>query len=398
MSTIQLPVQLPEPFPAHAPEVLADPYAALASLRRMGSCLIDPGTNRWFLLGYENVIAGLSQIVRGNPQGPDRRPQFPSNPFAADGPPHAGPRRLLVPTFTNRAVNRFRDRAQAIVDAVLDAKAGGGELRVVDELGFRLPYTLTCDILGVPDVENRDDLRTWTWKIQQLLDPFLPEEALQECTVAAGHLAEHLRGVLAWKRDNRGDDLLTTILDAADDGSVLREEQVLAFVHTIYLAGMHTTVNQTALTLLSFMRDRDQWDLLVREPSLLENAVEEALRFEPTAQYMRRTTESDIDICGTVIPTGTDVICWIASANRDEQYWGDTAATFDIRRPDARTHVAFGFGPHVCMGSWLARLELQIVIRSILERFPNTTMPDQQIVWESSCLRGPEELVLELRP
>ena len=93
MTTIQVPVQLSEPFRAHDPEVLADPYAALADLRELGDCVIDPGTGRWFLLGFDHVVAGLSQIVRGNPSGPDRRPQFPANPFAADGPPHAGPRR-----------------------------------------------------------------------------------------------------------------------------------------------------------------------------------------------------------------------------------------------------------------------------------------------------------------
>jgi cytochrome P450 len=306
----------------------------------VGPCVIDPGTGRWFLLGYEHVAAGLSQIVRGQPSGPDRRVHFPGNPFAADGPPHAGPRRLIVPTFTNRSVKGFRDRAQAIVDEVLDTKRNGGELRVVDELGFRLPYTLTCDILGVPDVDIRDDLRTWTWKCQQLLDPFLSDEQLQDCMAASGNLAGHLREVLEWKRGHLDDDLLSMIIRAADDGSVLRQEQVLAYVHTLYLAGMHTTVNQTALTLMSLMQQRDQWELLRAEPSLLENAVEEALRFEPTAQYMRRTTETDVEISGVQIPAGVDVLCWIASANRDERRWGPTAGRLDIRRADAdHAHV-----------------------------------------------------------
>jgi cytochrome P450 len=398
MTTMVRPVPLAEPFRPHTPDYLADPYRHLAELRAMGPCVIDPGTGLWFLLGYEHVAAGLSQIVRGHPDGPDRRPHFKGNPFAADGPPHAGPRRVIVPTFTNRAVNRFRDRAQAIVDDVIDPKGDGAELRVVGELGFRLPYTLTCELLGVPDVEaSREDLRVWTWKCQQLLDPFLPDDELRDCMAASAELAGHLGEVLEWKRDHLGDDLLSTILNASDDGSVLRSDQVLAYVHTLYLAGMHTTVNQIALMLRALMNQRDQWELLRADPTLLDGTVEEALRFEPTAQFMRRTTETEVDIHGVRIPPHTGVVCWIASANRDEARWGDSADRLDIRRPDARSHVAFGFGPHVCIGAWLARLELQIVLRALVERFPNTTMPAQQVAWDSVALRGPEELVLELK-
>jgi cytochrome P450 len=92
------------------------------------------------------------------------------------------------------------------------------------------------------------------------------------------------------------------------------------------------------------------------------------------------------------------VVCWIASANRDEAQWGATADDFDITRSNARQHVAFGKGPHVCLGSWLARLELQVVLATILRRFPNTTMPEQELVWSSNVIRGPEELVLRLEP
>src|ERR1044072_5429206 len=102
----------------------------------------------------------------------------------------------------------------------------------------------------------------------------------------------------------------------------MRPEQVIPYVHTLYLAGMHTTVNQTALSLLAMLEHRAQWELLVARPALLENAVEELLRFEPPAQYMRRTPDRDVDILGVTIPSGTDVVCWIASANRDEQRWG----------------------------------------------------------------------------
>jgi cytochrome P450 len=215
---------------------------------------------------------------------------------------------------------------------------------------------------------------------------------------AAGHLAEHLRDVIEWKRSHLGDDVVSAVIAAADAGEVMRPEQVVPYVHTLYLAGMHTTVNQTALSLLSLLEHRSQWELLQSQPPLLENAVEELLRFEPTAQYMRRIGTSDIDIGGVTIPAGTEVVCWIASANRDESRWGATVDELDITREDARQHIAFGKGPHVCLGSWLARLELQVVVGTIVGRFPNTELVEQELRWTNDVIRGPEELVIRLRP
>ena len=131
---------------------------------------------------------------------------------------------------------------------------------------------------------------------------------------------------------------------------------------------------------------------------LLADAIDEVLRFEPTAQYMRRVGATGVELGGVPIPEGVDVVCWIASANRDEKRWGPTANKFDITRADAPKHLAFGKGPHVCVGSWLARLELQTVIGTIISRFPNTEMLDQELLWSSNVIRGPEELVLDLKP
>jgi cytochrome P450 len=398
MVTTVEPVVASEPFRPRSREYLDDPHARLRRLRADGPCVIDPDTGLWFLTTYEHVMAGLSQIVRGHPTGPDRHVHFPANPFAADGPGHNLPRRIAVPTLTNRAVQRFRSRAQEIVDEALRGNERGGELRVVDELGFPLPYHLTCDILGVPDVDNRDELRSWTWKSLELIDAFLTEDQLKSNLAAAECLAGHLHEVIEWKRDHLGDDLLSAVIAAGDEGKVMRREQVVSYIHTLYLAGMHTTVNQTALSLYALMQHRDQWELLRAQPSLLDDAVEELLRYESTAQYMRRTADFEVEIAGVTIPHGAQVVCWIASADRDEGRWGPTADRLDITREDARQHLAFGFGPHVCIGSWLARLELQVVVGTLLERFPNTVMPDQQLVWESNVIRGPDELVLELRP
>lgn len=392
------PVELIGGFDPTSTEYLADPYGHLARLRAQGPCVVDPTRDLWYLVGFDAVEAGLSRIVRGHHRGPDRHVHFPANPFAADGPGHAEPRRIIAPTFSNRAVQQFRDRAQSVVDAALAAAvADGGELRVVDTIGFLLPYTLTCDVLGIPDVDDRDELRVWTWHSLQLIDAFLTEDQAQEFMASAGLLAQHLHGLIEWKRDHLADDLLSLIIRTADAGEVMQPEQVVPYVHTLYLAGMHTTVNQTALSLLALMQHREQWDLLRGEPSLLPNAIDELLRYESTAQYMKRTAEVDVDLGhGLTVPAGSEVVCWIASADRDAARWGPTADGLDLRRADAKQHIAFGKGPHVCIGSWLARLELQVTVESIVSRFPGTSMPDQDLVWESNFIRGPEELVLHL--
>jgi cytochrome P450 len=396
MQTVVAPSAANRPIDPRSRDFLADPYSRLKALRAQGPCHVDPVSGRWFLLGYEAVGAGLTRITRGQDDGPDRHVHFPENPFSFDGPGHTGPRGLLAASFANRALVKLRDRAQQIVDDALRGKELGGELRVIDEIGFPLPYHITRDLLGVPDVENRDELRDWTWKSLELIDAFLPGEALQENMEASSRLADHLREVLKWKRGHLGDDVFSIVIRAADAGEIMRPEQILPFIHTLYLAGMHTTVNQTALCLYTLLRHPDQWALLQSKPELLENAVEECLRFEPTAQYMCRTTEREIEVGGVPLPAGARVVCWIASANRDEKQWGGTADEFDITRPNARQHIAFGKGPHVCLGSWLARLELQVVLGTILRRFPKTTMPAQELVWSSNVIRGPQELVLHL--
>jgi len=392
------PVRAHEPFPAHDPAYLADPYAYLRGLRERGRVVIDPGSGKWFLLDYEDVSTGLAAITREERDREHRNRHFPGNPFSVDGPSHIGPRRVIMPIFSASKVQRYRERAQQIVDAGLVGKERGGELRIIEEIGFPLPYHLTCDILGVPEVDNADELRSWTWKSLELINAFLTPEQLRDYLEASGHLAAHLHEVIEWKRHHLADDVVSAVIAAADKGEVMRTDQVVPFVHTLYLAGMHTTVNQSALCLNALLEHRSQWELLRCRPELLENAIEELLRFGSTAQYMRRIGGRDYEIAGVTIPAGTEVVCWIASANRDEQRWGPTADQLDITRKDARMHIAFGKGPHVCVGSWLARLELQIVVGTIVSRFPNSERPEQQLRWESNVIRGPEELRIQLRP
>ena len=187
------PVLLAGTFDPTRPSTSPIPTRDLARLRAQGPCVVDPERDLWYLLGSDVVQAGLSRIVRGHHRGPDRMVQLPRQPLRRRRAGPRGPRRIIAPTFSNREVQQFRDRAQEIVDGVLADHRSGGDLGVVETLGFVLPYTLTCDLLGIPDVENREDLRDWTWHSLQL-HRRLPHRgrSIQELLASAALLAGHL--------------------------------------------------------------------------------------------------------------------------------------------------------------------------------------------------------------
>jgi cytochrome P450 len=376
---------------------LADPYPAFAALRAAGP-VHQHTSGMWFLVGFEEAGAGLSDRDFTRYQNEDSPPSEMklSNPFFLDGPAHAVARRIVVPGLSRRALEASRARAREIVARVLDGRPAGSKLRLVDELGFPLPYLLMCDIFGLPELDDPSELRDWTWRSMRLVEAFLSPDEIADSTDASLALYDYISGVVEWKRSRLGDDLVSAVITATDDG-VLSPAQLVPYLQTLYLAGMHTTVHQAALSVLALMRNRDQWDLLVSRPALLENAVEELLRYDSTAQYMKRSPGGPVDIAGISIPGDAEIIAWIGSGNRDEARWGPTAGTLDITRSEAHLHIAFGRGPHACVGLWLARLELQELLASMTALFPRMELAEEPQVWPSSFIRGPEELVLTVR-
>ena len=352
-------------------------------------------SKQWFLLHYEDVGFGLADIKRDAHNSRD-----PLNPFAMDGPDHTGPRRLIAAAFANRAMQALAGRAQAIVDDALAGKGPGAELRLVDEIGYPLPYRMMCHLLGVPELDDVVELRDNTFKSLGLIDAFLTPEQIADYMAAAKWLYEHLDEVIEWKRAHLGDDLVSMVLAGAAQGEVMTDQNVVPFLHTLYLAGMHTTVNQTALSVLALMRNRAQWERLVAQPDLIDTAVEELLRYDSTAQYMVRTASEPLEFGDVMIPERARIVCWIASANRDEARFGANADELDITRNSARNHIAFGKGAHVCIGSWLARLEVKTVLQTLVTRYPNLELADQDLDWSTgtTAIRGPAELVLRLNP
>ncbi len=393
-----------------APDFFADPYRHFADARRSAPVqCYQPGM--WMVFGHDDVSQvlkdrGLTSTERHTLDAPRNlaikaaggtdayllRPSLSK----MDAPDHTPLRALLARLFTPRAVGSLRRAATDLVAGAFDRHAGG-EMEVIESLAHPLPYQLTCTWLGVPALDDDGDIRRWSFEGLQMIDPFRRPEQYREYISASADFAGYLRELVAWKRSRQGDDAISRLIAAGDAGEVITPDEVVATIHTLFLAGFHTTVNQIGLSVLALLQAPDQWAALVADPELLPNAIDELLRFDPTAQFMIRATAADYRVGGVTIPPGQHIVAWIASANRDEARWGSSADQLDLVRPDARYHLAFGSGIHSCLGMWLARLELEEVLSALIRRFPKASLVDEEPRWRSTAfMRGLESLTLLL--
>jgi cytochrome P450 len=218
------------------------------------------------------------------------------------------------------------------------------------------------------------------------------EETLRAIVAASEEISAITRDLIAWKRGHPADDLLTALISAEHEGQVLSDEELVAQVVLLYVAGHETTVNLIANGVLALLRHPDQLALLRERPDLIGNAVEEFLRYDSPVQQSRRITTAPHPVRDKVIPAGTFVITGLASANRDEEFFGPDAGRLRLDRAEARHHVSFGAGPHHCLGAALARLEGRLAIGRLVQRFPGLAAAGQ-VEWNGRInLRGPERL------
>jgi cytochrome P450 len=219
---------------------------------------------------------------------------------------------------------------------------------------------------------------------------------MEEIIAADDELASMAREVIAWKRGHLADDLLSRLVQAEDDGDVLDDDELVAQVLLLYIAGHETTVNLIANGVLALLRHPDQLKALREDPELAGNAVEEMLRYDSPVQMSRRITLEPYRVGGQEIPAGSFVIASLASANRDEAFWGADADVLRLDRPNANRHVSFGAGAHHCLGAALARLEGRVAVGRLVQRFPGLAL-DGEVEWNGRInLRGPVRLPLRV--
>jgi cytochrome P450 len=246
-------------------------------------------------------------------------------------------------------------------------------------------------MLGTPPADHAR-IRELTGTVVRSLEPVADPALAAAITAADSELSGIAAEMIAWKRRNPADDLLTALIHAEDDGDVLSDDELIAQTLLLYIAGHETTVNLIAGGVLALLRNPAQHELLRRDPALAADAVEELLRFDSPVQASRRITLEPVTLGGMRIPAGAFVMASLGSANRDESYWGDDAGELRLGRQNARQHVSFGAGHHHCLGASLARLEAAIAITQVTARFPGLSL-DGDVTWNGRInLRGPAHL------
>jgi cytochrome P450 len=301
-----------------------------------------------------------------------------------DPPDHTRIRKLVSKAFTPRAVQAMRPRIQKIVDDLLATV--DGQMDIIDDLAFPLPTFVICEMLGVP-ADDRDTFKVWTADATYaLLPPVLSTPERQQRALEAGmHLVAYFTQLIAERRQHLGDDLMSGMIRAEEEGDRLTMEELLSNTIGLLIAGFETTMGLIGNGVRTLLKHGDQLELLRAQPQLIASAIEECLRFDSPIQATRRITHAPIDIGGYTIPEGEVVLALTGSANRDPARFSEPDR-FLITRDD-NPHLTFGFGPHVCLGAHLARMEAQVAIGTLVQRFPKLELASDEIEWGRSLFR-----------
>jgi cytochrome P450 len=363
----------------------------------------------WMVTDYEvGSRALLDRAITVNMTSvltPEQLAQMPETPevfqplrrniLTVDPPEHTRLRKLVQPSFTASAIEKLRPRIQQIADELLDAveaaaaergeSAPDRQMELISQFSYPLPITVICEMLGIPP-EDREQTRRWS---EDLLSAQSPER-MEEIGRNIGEFIAYLRDLFARKRETPGDDLISQLLQVEVDGDRLTEDEILAMVFVLFVAGHITTVNLIANGLFALLTHPEQVAKLRADPGLTANAVEEILRYYgPAETTTPRFAREDVELGGQAITKGDPLLVVLAAADRDPTRFADPQS-FDITRDDANRHIAFGKGVHACLGAPLARLEGQIALETLLRRYPDLRLaiPESEITWAPSFLRS----------
>jgi cholest-4-en-3-one 26-monooxygenase len=315
------------------------------------------------------VFSSAQGIVLRRPDQPD----FESDVLVVQDPPRHGPlRRVASPKFTPKAMRARREDIERLGTDLVDGviAENDGEIDFVDGIAAPFPLSVIAWALGAPQ-EDIPRLHQWTNEVIGKNDPEYQREgesAGQTIKRARGELHAYFGELVEQRRADPKDDLTTELSLAEIDGRRLTDPELVQYCELLVEAGNETTRNAISGGLVAFMENPGEWERLRADPELLPVAADEILRWVSPISHFTRVTTQDTELGGQAIRAGDQIALYWASANRDEEVFGDDAGTFRIdRRPNP--HVAFGFGQHFCMGAHLARLEIEVIYRLLLERF-----------------------------
>jgi cytochrome P450 len=390
------------------PEMLADPYSVYHKLRSTTPAFWAAQLDAWIVTTYEGVSAGLRNPLLSSDRFGRMQKRLAAkgldlvldeqkrSMIHMDPPDHTRLRGLVNKAFTPRAVDAMEARIQGLIDGLLDAVQPAGKMDVIADLAYPLPVIVIAEMLGVP-AEDRARFKHWSDEISIMLGgdaAALPESVLRRVVEARQELGDYFRAVVTRRRQQPGNDLLTALVQAEEGGGRLTEDEIYSMAVLLLIAGNETTTNLIGNGLLALLRHPDQHRRLWDDGALVPSAVEEMLRYDGSVQLTTRLATADLPMYGTTIQGGQGVYLMLAAANRDPAQFPQPDR-FDVARSDNK-HVAFGAGPHFCLGAPLARLEARVVLRTLRRRCPNLRLASDRAEYRNNFnLRGLKALPVE---
>jgi len=400
---------LPSGFQLFAvdPAFRADPDKPLRELRERAPVHLDAAIRSVILTRYEDIKSTVNDDTlwrhpsladpgsmfhqfarRADGSTPRQDPEDESILFL-DDPDHARIRQPLMKAFYKR-ISTLRDPTTRIVAETLDGLAGRREIDIIADVGIPIPILVIAAVLGV-EKERLPDFRAWSEGIILSLNPFRTADDEARVTWASEQLDGYFSAAMDERRTRPRDDLLTDMVQLQAEGAPLSDNEIRINCSALLVAGNLTTTDLIGNGILNLLRHPDQWAKLKAEPDLVRSAVEEILRFEGPVMLTSRVAPREMQIGGCPVHTGTPVMTYLRAANRDPAVFEDPDR-FDITRRGA-SHVSFGGGAHICIGAPLARMEAQVALRMLAERFPDMRLVEQEFVWRAlPGFRGLESL------
>ncbi|MEU3983905.1 cytochrome P450 [Streptomyces sp. NPDC026672] len=392
------------------PAFLADPYPAYAELRGRGRVVRYEPTDQWLVPHHADVSA----LLRDRRLGRTYRHRFSHEDFGRTAPPaahepfhtlndhgmldleppdHTRIRRLVSKAFTPRTVERLQPYVNRLANDLVGrlVEAGGGDL--LADVAEPLPVAVIAEMLGVPEAD-RGQLRPWSADICGMYELNPSEETAARAVRASVEFSAFLRELIAARRAEPGEDLISGLIAAHDEGDRLTEQEMISTVVLLLNAGHEATVNATVNGWWALFRNPGQLAALRADHSLVPSAVEELMRYDTPLQMFERWVLDDIEIDGVTLPRGAEVALLFGSANHDPEVFHDPAR-LDLGRAD-NPHISFSAGIHYCLGAPLARMELTASMTALLRRAPTlrpTTPPERK---PNFVIRGLESLDVEM--
>jgi cytochrome P450 len=390
-------------MPWFSEEFQHDPYPLIAQFREEGPVFLDTEFDHFVVTRYddiEQVLLDRETFAAANASSPIYPPCQEAQEILAregykrvptlnnaDPPRHAPMRKAVFTCMNRRRLLALESDLRSYAEGLVKELAPKPVTDLVADLAHPLPAHAALGLIGTPE-EDTEKIKAWGDKRVLLSYGGLEKEEQVEVAHNVGAFWRYCEEFVAERDRNRRDDFTSDLLQYREENpDLITVDDCVNIIYSMVLAGHESTTNGIVCGLRHLLSARDQWKAVVEDRSLIPNAVEECLRFDPPVLGHRRITTCDTEIDGVALPKGSKLIMLFGSAHRDSRHFGADADRFDVRRDDARTHLTFGKGVHFCLGAPLARLEMQIVLELLAEYTPNIELvEDQKLPYANNAL------------